>query len=870
MHNKGIKQVLEELKTTEQGLTNKEAGYRQNIYGLNEIKEEHKVHPVKIFLDQFRNPVIYILIVAALISFFILKENINGIVITAIIILNAIFGFFQEYKAERAIEALKKLASLKATVIRNNKEKEIDASLLVQGDIIFIQTGDKIPADSRLIESVNLETQEASLTGESTPVKKDIKVLPEKTAVADQSNMIFSSTIVTKGHAKAVVVKTGMTTQIGKIAKLIQEEKPKLTPLQMKLKQMGKHLSIAVVMISIIVFISGILRGNDVVEMFLAAISLAVAAIPEGLPAVVTISLALGVQRMSKRNALIRKLPSVETLGSTTVICSDKTGTLTKNEMTVTKLYVNNQVIEITGDGYDKKGLFTINKRIVKADNFSMLLKIGSLCNDAKVEEEVIGDPTEAALIVSAAKAGLDKKRLEKAHPRLDEIGFDSERKRMYTLHKISSKKTVFCKGAPDVVLDFCDRILINGKVRRLTRSLKKEILHQNKKFGDHALRVLGFAYKESNKLSENNMIFVGLQAMIDPPRQGVKEAVEKCKKAGIKVVMITGDHIDTAVAVAKEIGIEGKAITGKELKEIKHLEREVESIGIFARVNPLDKTKIVEALRKKGHIIAMTGDGINDAPAIKKAHIGISMGITGTDVAKEASDMILEDDHFTSIVNAVEEGRGTYDNIKKFFAYLISGNIGEVLIVFLGIIFGLPLPITATQILVINLVTDGLPALALSADPFEPNAMSRKPRKQDEPIYKGLKPFMLYYPLALTIMGLSVFSWFYFVKDNLIQAQTATFLTIAMFELYQAFACRSTIYPAVKVGLFKNKYLILAVLTSFLFVTASIFIPSFGRLLDMTLLSLTEFIFIVVVSSVGAIIIELSKMWNTSADVSG
>ncbi|MBI2652026.1 calcium-translocating P-type ATPase, PMCA-type [Candidatus Woesearchaeota archaeon] len=870
MHSKTIQEVFRELKTSEKGFSQAEAEERLKQYGLNEIKEGKKISPWEIFFGQFKSVVIWILIIATVTSGF-LKEYIDAIVILIIVILIAVLGFTQEYRAERAIEALKKLASLKAIVIRDGQKKEINSKELVPGDIIILETGDKVPADARIIEVLNLQTQEAALTGESRPVSKITKELPENTGVSDRKNMAFSGTIVASGRAKAIVVVTGMQTEIGKIATMIEQVKPELTPLQKKMDQLGKILGYITIAIAIVVFIVGfLLHEAPLLKMLLVAVSLAVAAIPEGLPAVVTISLALGTQKMLKKNALIRRLPSVETLGSTTTICTDKTGTLTVNEMTVKKLFVNGKIIDVTGVGYETKGQFLYKDKQAGIDEIELLLRIGALNNNAELKDEnLIGDPTEGALIVSAAKASLIKEELEIEWSRIDEIEFTSERKLMTTIHKHRGERIAYVKGAPEIVLKICNYIDVNGKVKKLTERDKNEILEINKEFADEALRVLGFAYKTLTDTNpEKNLIFVGLQGMIDPPREEVKVAIEKCKKAGIKVIMITGDHEITAKAVAKEIGLSGKAITGQHLDEIKNLEDWVDDIAIFARVNPEHKIKIIDALKKKGHVVAMTGDGVNDAPALKKADIGIAMGVIGTDVSKEASAMILTDDNFASIVNAVEEGRGVYDNIRKYIGFLLSGNISEVLIIFLGIIFGLPLPLTATQILLINLVTDGLPALALSADPYEPNAMSRKPRKQDEPIFKGLNPFLIYYPLLMTITALLIFSWFYFHKANLFHAQTATFLTISMFELYQAFASRSTIYPAFKVGIFKNKYLILAVLSSFAVIAASIFIPSFGKFLDMAPLTIWQFMFIVIVSSIGAIIIELCKYFKTRNEV--
>ena len=871
MHNKPIEQVFKELKASDKGLSQKEAEDRLKQYGLNEIKEAKKISALKIFLGQFKSVVLWILIGATVISAF-LKEYIDAIVILVIIVLISILSFFLEYRAEKSIEALKKLASLKATVLRDGQKKDIDSKELVPGDVIILETGDKVPADARLVEVLNLQSQEAALTGESQPVKKAIGILAEKIPIADMKNMVFSGTIIVSGRAKAVVTATGMQTEIGKIARMIEEVKPEPTPLQKKMDELGKLLAKVVIVVAAVIFAVGmIFQDKPVLEMLKFAAAVAVAAIPEALLAIVTMALALGTQRMLKRNALVRRLPSVETLGSTTTICTDKTGTLTANEMTVRKLFVNGKIIDVTGVGYETKGQFLYKNKPTSIDDLELLLRIGALNSNAELKDgNLIGDPTEGCLIVSAAKAGLVKEDLEIEFPRIDEIEFTSERKMMTTIHKYHGEKLSYVKGAPEMVLKLCSYIYINGKTKKLTEDMKKEILEINKEFADEALRVLGFAYKSivTDKEPEKNLLFVGLQAMIDPPRAEVKEAIEKCKKAGIKVVMITGDHEITAKAVAREIGLAGKAVTGQQLDEIKNLEDWVEDISVFARVNPEHKIKIVDALKKKGHVVAMTGDGVNDAPALKRADIGIAMGIAGTDVSKEASSMILLDDNFASIVNAVEEGRGVYDNIRKYIGFLLSGNIGEVLIVFLGIIFGLPLTLTATQILLINLVTDGLPALALSADPFEPNAMSRKPRKLNEPIFKGLNPFLIYYPIAQVIVSLSMFSWIWFTEANLPKAQTAVFLTIGMFELYQSFASRSTIYPVWKVGAFRNKFLILAFISSFAVMAVSIFVPSVGSVLDMFPLAVGQFFFIVAISSIGAIIIEICKYYKTRNEV--
>jgi len=853
-----LNEVYQELKTSEKGLSSEEAKKRIEEYGPNEIREKKKTSPIRIFFSQFNSFIVYILIAALAISI-VIGEKIDAIVIAAILILNAIMGFIQEYKAEKAIEALKKMASLKAKVIRNGEHCKIDSSQLVPGDIILLETGDKAPADARLIEVINLETQEAALTGESLPVKKAIGVLDEKTPVADRYNMIFSSTVITKGRGKAIVIATGMNTEIGKIAEMIQATEEVLTPLQIKLKQLGKFLGIAVIAIAMIVFMVGLLNANlSPMEMFIASVALAVAAIPEGLPAVVTISLAFGVQRMVKRNALIRKLPSVETLGSTTVICSDKTGTLTCNEMTVKKIYANNQVIDVTGEGYSTHGVFHISKKVVNPKDFSDLLIIGALCNDSNLEkDEKIGDPTEIALVVSAAKAGLKKEEFERERPRIDEIQFTSERKMMSTFNKVNNKKVVYTKGAPDIVLEKCDRILVNGEIKRLSLPEKKKILKINEEFAGNALRVLGFAYKEGD-LNEKDLIFVGLQAMIDPPRPEVKDAIKKCKKAGIEVIMITGDHIATARAIAKELGIEGESIEGKDLEKIKNLEEHVERIKIYARVNPEHKTKIVDALRKKGHIIAMTGDGVNDAPALKKADIGVAMGITGTDVSKEAAHMILVDDNFASIVNAIEEGRAIFDNIKKFVNYLLSSNLGEILVIFSGIMLGFPLAITAIQILWINLVTDGLPALALGIDPISPGIMERKPRKKKEGIItKNTALNIVFIGILMSIACLALFANYY--KADLKKAQTVVFTTLVVLEIVRLYMIRSEY----KLGLFSNKYLVLAVISSIALQLAVLYTP-LNQFFKTTPLGITEWAYIIsatiAVFAVGMILMRITK----------
>jgi Ca2+-transporting ATPase len=863
-YDANVQDVLKNLKTAESGLTSSQAEKRLIEHGKNILIEKKRVSPFKVFIEQFNSPVVWILIGALIVSF-IMGEKVDAVVIMSILVINAILGFFQEYRAEKEIEALKKLVSLKALVIRDGNKKEIDSSELVPGDILLVKEGDKVPADARVIEEIELEAQESMLTGESLPVKKTSEKLPGGQELAEQRNLLFSGTTLTRGKGRAVVVRTGMESEIGKITRLIQETEKERTPLQKKLTKLGGMLSIIIAAVCALVLVAGFLRGENFVDIFAIAVALAVAAIPEGLPAVVTISLAVGLKRMLKDNALIRKLPSVETLGSTTVICTDKTGTLTYNEMTVKKIFANDKVIEVSGSGYSTTGEFSEDP-----EKFSLLLKIGSLCNDSKItDQKCIGDPTEGCLKVAAEKAGINTEELEERHPRLNEIPFSSERKRMTTVHRIGDKFFAYMKGAPDVILDLCVSYYSEEKIVPLTSESKNSIEKINAGFCNEAMRVLGFAFKEIDspenfkETDEKNFIFMGLEGMIDPPRDEVKRAVKECHEAGVKVVMITGDYQGTAAAIASAIGITGRSITGKELEIMDEdaFEDVVQGITIYARVNPEHKQKIVKALQKKGHVVAMTGDGVNDAPALKKADIGIAMGITGTDVSKEAADMVLTDDNFNTIVKAVEEGRGVYDNIKKFFVFLLSGNIGEVAIIFLSLLMGLPAPLTATQILLINLVTDGLPATALSIDPFEPDAMKRKPRKRDEKIQKGLGNFLVVYPILMTLVALTLFFVSYHRTGDIDRSRTLVFLTVVFFELYQSFASRSTIFPSIKVGLFRNKALVGATLISLFVAIATVYIPSINTLFGTSKISVLDFLMVFLFGSIGFIYLETSKL---------
>ena len=884
-YKKEVKEVCAELGVLpDKGLSTQEAEERLHKYGVNEIQKKDQPSAFLILLAQFTSPLILLLIGATILSA-VLQEFVDAAVILAIVILNAVLGFFQEYKAERAMEALQKLAAPTCRIMRGGRLEECKSRFLVPGDIILVETGDICPADARLVESYSLQTMEAPLTGESTPLLKNIAALKKDVTVGDRTNMIFAGTTVTRGRAKAIVTATGMHTEFGKIADMLQQTKEELSPLQKKFAEVARWMSVIAVGIIVVTFALGALRQQPLLTLFLLSVSLAVAAVPEGLPAVITIALSRGVQRMAKKNALIRKLPSAETLGSVSFICSDKTGTITHNEMTVRHLWIYDGALSVSGSGYSPKGTFTQQSKIIdpsKSRVLSMLLKIGLLCNNTKMQHEhgqssAIGDPTEAALIVSAQKAGFDDAELAQKYPRYGEIEFTSERKVMTTLHKVGSQHLALTKGAVDVLLKRCTSVLVEGRTERLTATHKDAILRANDAFGQNALRVLAFAYREvsmSTKFDdvEKDMVFVGLQAMIDPPRAGVKEAIQKCLDAHINVVMITGDHITTAKAVAAEIGLNGRAVTGDELDAMSAAEfrKQVEDIRVYARVNPTHKLKIIEALQARNHIVAMTGDGVNDAPALKKADIGIAMGLTGTAVSKAASDMILTDDNFLSIVDAVEEGRGIYGNIKKFFASIFAGNFAEVGIVLISIILGFPLPLTATLMLLINLVTDGLPAIALAVDHFEPDTMKSKPRNPHEHIYSGLRVFILDYPIIMAIAVMAIFILVYSRSTDIVHAQAAAFLTIALFELGQAFSARSIKYSVFKVGFFKNKLMLVAGALSLMVSFGVIYIPIFQKLffsIDIyrpMLLSFGEIAIIMFISTFGFIWIELEKYRNS------
>ncbi len=872
--HKDIGEIVRMLSTDlEGGLGLEQIREKQARYGPNQLKEQKGISAFTIFLEQFKDFIIWILVAAALVSG-LLREWIDAFAIIAIVVLNAILGFIQEYRAEKSLAALKKLASPTSKVIRSGQHQVIPSWQLVPGDVIELEAGDNVPADSRLAWlTSNFSAQEASLTGESTPVLKTSIVLQEEDIpLADRANMVYLGTSVSSGKAKAVVTETGMQTELGKIAGMIQEIGKESTPLQKKLEEFGKWIVYLCFVLVGIVFLLGILRGGKLLDMFLTAVSLAVAAIPEGLPAVVTITLALGVQKMVARHAIIRKLPSVETLGCATVICSDKTGTLTKNEMTVQAVYAGGNVFQVTGEGFTPKGEFILNKRQINPDDYPDLinaLNTGVLCNAAQLVKDkdgfkIVGDPTEGALLIAAAKAGIWKDRKEKQFSFVDEIPFDSQRKKMTVIRQDKEKTIAFVKGAPDVLLEDCGTIEKNNQPSQLTNSDREEILKMNSQLADSAMRVLAVAYKvlDFDELSrvesiEKNLTFAGLIAMIDPPRQEVKRAIEECKLSGIKTVMITGDHKNTAAAIARELGFfdeDSLALTGEELDKLsdEELYKEVERIPVYARVSPEHKLRIVRAWRKHNEIVAMTGDGVNDAPAVKEADIGVAMGITGTDVTKEVSDMVITDDNFASIVAAVEEGRGIYDNIKKFIHYLLSCNIGEILVMFVSSLAGLPIPLLPVQILWINLVTDGLPALALGVDPIDPDIMKRRPRPTNQAVVTKPQAFlMLAQGAFIAFCSLLAFCFVIFIeKEGISRARTAAFTVLTCSQLFHSFNCRSMSESLFKIGLLTNKKLLGATFISFLLQMLVVYTPILQKIFKTEPLALFDWILVITISS--------------------
>ncbi len=859
-HQLTIEKTLIDLKSSKEGLSDEEAKFRLSVHGPNEITSAKKESTWKLFAEQFLSLLIIILIVAAVVSASI-GQMVEAITIIVIVILAGILGFVQEYQAGKAIEALKKMAAPNATVIRGGKEKVIPASEIVPGDLIVLQAGDKIPADARLISSKNFKVDEAALTGESHAVLKTDKVIDgEKSSPGDLKNMVFMGTAVTFGRAVALVVATGMKTEFGKIAELLQSTEKRRTPLQRNLDTLGRKLGVYSIILAAVMSVLGILEGYPLVEMFVWGVAIAVAVIPEALPAVVTISIALGVKRMVKRKALIRKLPAVETLGATNIICTDKTGTLTQDQMTIQKVVTSSNVYDVTGAGYTPEGKFLNNGNEINPENDSALMQLltaGSLCNDTVLTKEeghytIIGDPTEGAIVVCAEKAGINVQEIRKSFVRIDEIPFSSETKKMTTLNTTPYGNIAYTKGAPEIIIRDSAKIFVNGEEKILTEEDKKYFLEKSEELSKNALRVLGIAFKnvgEREKLEEDDreeMVLLGIVGMMDLPRPEVKEAIKTCERASIKPIMITGDHITTAVAIAKELGImkNGGSITGDELEKLSFTEMNdiVEHTDVYARISPTHKLKIVQALMNKGNIVAMTGDGVNDAPALKKADIGIAMGIKGTEVSREAADMILTDDNFASIVAAVEEGRSIFENIRKYLVYLLSGNLGAVLALVAALLFVLPIPLTAVQILFINFLMDGLIAIALGLEPPEEGIMNKKPRNVKEGILNKRALITIgAIGLWIAIVAEGVFLWGLKNGASGNAATTYFFVTLIFARLFNGLNCRSFDTSIFKMDFFSNKSLITGIVISITVTLLVTEIPLFHVAFDTAALSLKD-----------------------------
>lgn len=872
-YQKPIGQILELLKTRETGLSAEEVSKRLETYGLNEIKEERGAKWYRILFSQFLNVMVAILVVAMIISFAI-GERLDAAAIGVIIMLNAIIGFIQEYKAEKAIEALRMSTPQETTVMRGGKILQLKTREIVPGDILVLEEGMQIPADARLMSIAELSTSEASLTGESNPIQKTLNAITASKSIGDLHNMVFLGTLVTKGRGRAVAVQTGMKTEFGKIAHAIQSEQKSTTPLQKSLNRLTKILAITVVAIAVALFIISLFTGRDLLEMILLNIGLAVSIIPEGLPAVITLALAVGAQHMAKKMAIVRKLTAAETLGSVSVICSDKTGTLTQNQMTVGVIYVDEKIFTITGAGYKPEGNFLDAGKAIEplqSKELELLLINAGLCNNAQLMEKngtwsILGDPTEASLLTLAHKANLNFENLQQQFPRTDELVFDSNRKRMSTVNGMY----LFTKGAADSILEVCTHIQIHGSTVLLTDSERERIKKSDNAFAQDAYRVLGFAYKiieMGEKPKEEKLIFLGLVGMIDPPRPEVQEAIVTCSKAHVNVVMITGDHPLTAQAIAKKIGIfrEGeKILTGGELDTINDdsFSAVVEDIRIYARVSPHHKVRILKALKAKGHIVAMTGDGVNDAPALKSSDIGVAMGITGTDVAKEASDIILADDNFATIVLAIENGRTIYQNIKKCIRFLLSANFDELLVIVVIFTLGGPIPFIPLQILWINLLTDALPAVALGIDVPDEHIMTVPPRDPKESIVKRLLGFSLVASIVSAVATLVVY--FTVLDDSSVAyMRTMVFTMIVVFELFLVFSARYGHQSFFK-NFFKNKFLLVGVVISFILQLFAIYHPWFQKILETVPLSLNDWALIIGRTFVGIFIIELWKRFRS------
>lgn len=862
-HSCSVEEIEKNLKTNINiGLSDDEAQKRFERYGPNNLKEKKKESIFVKFIKQFNDFMIITLIIAAIISAVVSKLNgeadyIDSIIIVAIVIFNAIMGLVQEQKAEKSLEALKKMSAPNAKVRRNGRVQEIDATLVVSGDIVILEAGNYVPADCRLINSYDLKIEESALTGETIPSLKDSsKILKENTAMGDLCNMVFATTIVVNGHGEAIVVETGMNTRVGKIAGMIIEDESPETPIQKKLAEVGKILAIACIIICVLIFVIGIFKKIPIIEMFMTSVGLAVAAIPEGLPAIVTIMLSIGVTKMAKKNSIIRKLPAVETLGSSSVICSDKTGTLTQNKMTVTE--VRNCF-----------GRANSNER-------KFILELGTMCTDT-TEERIngklgfVGEATEVAISNAAMEEGVSKSFLYDEMKRINDIPFDSKRKMMTTIHKYGNGYRIITKGAPDVLLKRCSNCYSGGQIVPIF-SKKDDINEQNNQMAEKALRVIAVAYKDVEKLPEmqdveKDLIFCGLIGMIDPPREGVKEAVRTCRRAGIKTVMITGDHLQTAKAIAKELGILKRgdlAIDGETLERMSQheLEQNIMDYSVFARVSPEHKVRIVKAFQSTGAVVAMTGDGVNDAPALKNADIGIAMGKGGTDVAKNAADMILLDDNFVTIVEAVKQGRNIYDNIKKAIHFLISTNIGEIVTIFFGLVLGIKSPLLAIQLLWINLVTDSLPAIALGLEKEEENIMSRLPRNPK----KNLFADGLWWKIMIEGAMLGMFTLLAFSIGNRLYSvevgRTMAFLTLGILELVHSFNIKSE-ESIFKIGIFENKYLIGALVLGVILQVIVVVVSPLAQVFSLVPLTGIQWLYTILIAVAPIPIVEIQKAVN-------
>ncbi|WP_426348002.1 cation-translocating P-type ATPase [Alloiococcus sp. CFN-8] len=879
-HNEDVKKILKDFNVDqERGLTTEEVSSRREKYGSNELTAQKQRTMLQMLIAQLNDPLIYILVIAAVISAFT-GEVSEAVIIGLVVVLNAVIGVAQESKAEKAMEALKKMSTPKAYVRRNGEVVELDSKDIVPGDIVVLDAGRYVPCDIRLISSANLKVEESALTGESVPVEKDAALVLEgdEVALGDQKNMAFMSTLITYGRGEGVAVATGMETQIGKIAKMLEQSENEQTPLQKKLAEIGKLLGIAALIICVLMFAIALFQGRDLFEMFLTSISLAVAAIPEGLPSIVAIVLAIGVQRMVKHNAIVRRLPAVETLGAVNVVCSDKTGTLTQNRMTVTKVYVNGALKDA--------GSVDINNETEK-----LFLENMTLCNDATTgTESKTGDPTEIALLDLSLNYGITKAEINKAHSRDNELPFDSDRKLMSTINNYGGKYYVMTKGAIDNILNIADNIMINGEVKPLTQAIKDEIMEASNAMSEAALRVLGFAYKEVPTYEiepediETQLTVLGLVGMIDPPREEVKDSIETCKQAGITTIMITGDHKKTALAIAKELGIadnENQSVSGVELDALtdEQLAERVKNLRVFARVSPEHKVRIVRAFKANDNIVSMTGDGVNDAPSLKAADIGVAMGITGTDVAKGAADMILTDDNFSTIIRAVEEGRNIFANIKKSILFLLSCNIGEIVALFFAILLGWAAPLEPIHILWVNLVTDTLPALSLGMDPGDPDIMSYKPRRAKDSIFKGTMGFMILNGVLIGVLTLIAF-YIGAVEENgihglaalhpdnlngdaLVHAQTMAFIVLSASQLIHSLNLRNVNKSIFSVGLFTNKYLIGAIVVGILLQDIVITVPFLANLFNVWDLALNDWLIVSGLALVPLIVNEIIKLFK-------